>query len=120
MIEISQSGGGEEPKPGRSSASTRWRRAKWGMFSSQFCQQPPSPWTKTIASGVLLGLGRPHLDVVHAGPSDVDVAKVLAPVDPQPLGIGVAVGIRAVRRRRPGTGPEGLDAPLYLRLRAHA
>ena len=22
-------------------------RAKWGMFSSQFCQQPASPWMKT-------------------------------------------------------------------------
>ena len=34
-------------EPGRSSASTRCSRAKWGMFSSQFCHEPERPWTKT-------------------------------------------------------------------------
>ena len=45
---ISQGGIGLAPKPGRSSAIARWVRAKWGRFSSQFCQQPERPWMKTI------------------------------------------------------------------------
>ena len=44
---ISQGGIGLEPNPGRSSAITRWLRAKWGRFSSQFCQAPERPWTNT-------------------------------------------------------------------------
>ena len=49
-MSISQRGIGLAPKPGRSSAIARWPRPKWGRFSSQFCQQPEMPWTKTIGS----------------------------------------------------------------------
>jgi hypothetical protein len=45
---IGSAGIGDIPKPGRSSATTRRRWAKRGMFSSQFCHWPLSPWTKTI------------------------------------------------------------------------
>ena len=41
-----------------------------------------------------------HLDVVCLGPDDVHLVAVLPPVDPQPLRVGVAVGVRTVRRSR--------------------
>ena len=44
----------ERPNPGRSSAITRWSRARSGRFASQFCQLPPSPWT---ASGLQMLAG---------------------------------------------------------------
>jgi hypothetical protein len=46
-IEMSQGGIGLPPKPGRSTAITRWLRAKCGICSSQLCQAPESPWTRT-------------------------------------------------------------------------
>jgi hypothetical protein len=46
-IESCHCGMGLEPKPGRSRVMTRWVRAKCEMFSSQFCQAPERPWTKT-------------------------------------------------------------------------
>ena len=49
-MSIGQEGIGLAPKPGRSSAIARWVRPKWGRFSSQFCQEPEMPWTKTIGS----------------------------------------------------------------------
>ena len=49
-MSICQAGIGLSPKPGRSRAIARWLRAKWGRFSSQFCQQPESPWTKISGS----------------------------------------------------------------------
>ena len=55
-IEISHSGTGEQPNPGRSSARHTMARAKVGDVSSQFCQQPESPWTKTTASGCCSGV----------------------------------------------------------------
>jgi hypothetical protein len=48
-IEISCRGIGERPKPGRSSARTRWLAAKSGSWASQFCQEPDRPCTNTIA-----------------------------------------------------------------------
>ncbi len=45
-IEISHGGMGLPPNPGRSTASTRWVSAKWGICSSQLCQAPESPWTR--------------------------------------------------------------------------
>ena len=47
-------------EPARSSAITRWLRASWGMFSSQFCQHPDRPWTKDDRRPLA------HLDVVDA------------------------------------------------------
>jgi hypothetical protein len=44
-IEISPTGSSDWPKPGRSTATQRCVLMKAGMFSSQFCQIPPSPWT---------------------------------------------------------------------------
>ena len=49
-MSISQEGIGLEPKPGRSRAIARRPAPKWGRFSSQFCQQPESPWTKSSGS----------------------------------------------------------------------
>ncbi len=43
-----------------------------------------------------------HFDVVDPRPDYVDLPKMLAPVDPQPLGIRVAVGVRTVSRRGRG------------------
>src|SRR3954454_15123826 len=43
-MEIRPAGISERPKPGRSGAITRWVRISAGMFSSQFCHSPPSPW----------------------------------------------------------------------------
>ena len=100
---------GEEPKPGRSGATTRWRRARWGMFSSQFCQQPPRPWIRTMARCVL-GLDRTHLGVVDALAVDVDIVEQLAPVDRQPIGVRVAVGIGTVGLGRVRPRPERLEA----------
>ena len=48
-IEIRPDGIGEPPNPGRSGATTRKDSMKCGMFSSQFCQRPPSPWMNSSA-----------------------------------------------------------------------
>jgi hypothetical protein len=42
-IEMSSRGISDSPKPGRSNVTQRCVRMKTGMFSSQFCQTPPSP-----------------------------------------------------------------------------
>ena len=44
-IEISPAGISDWPKPGMSIATQRWVPMKAGMFSSQFCHTPPSPWS---------------------------------------------------------------------------
>ena len=46
-IDISSAGISDSPWPGRSTAITLRSRPILGMFSSQFCHDPPSPWTMT-------------------------------------------------------------------------
>ena len=79
---------------------TRWSRAaRTGRFSSQFCQEPARPWTKTI------GCDRPapSSTTLTRRPSISHPALVLAPVDVQPRRAApgaVAVEPRVGRARR--------------------
>ena len=101
---------GQEPNPGRSSAITRWRRAKWGMFSSQFCQQPPRARGRRSPQRIARPR-RPDLGVVDSARRRTSiVVQVLRQSISQPLGIGVAVGVGSVGRgRRRGDRPIRLD-----------
>ena len=59
-IEIRPDGISEPPNPGRSGATTRKRSMNAGMFSSQFCHSPPSPWRNS--SGRTVPTGVDHVD----------------------------------------------------------
>ena len=80
--------------PGRSSAITRWVRAKWGM-----CLQPVLPGAREAVDEDDRGAFA-HLDVVDARADHIDRPQMVAPVDPQPLRVGIAVGVRPVGRCR--------------------
>src|SRR5918995_2439433 len=65
-----------------------------------------------------------HLAVVHARPRDIHLTQMLAPIDPQPFRVRVAVRVGAVRRgrvgrwscarERPQRPPRGVPLPLFV------
>ncbi|WP_234316129.1 hypothetical protein [Streptomyces alboviridis] len=68
MIEkLPSSGGGESPNPGRSTASLSTTSASSGISADQFCEDPPSPCTKSAGGSPVRSAGRERTVSVSPG-----------------------------------------------------